>query len=150
MSNIDVSRDPPDIEVASACTENWIVMCSERDVPMSSAAPTAVSGLKSLNHSPQSLLALNPRVHPHASLVATSKTKAAKRHWKRNKDKDCSVSLIRANYYLPTTFNIYPPSLPPLSPSLSPSLPLFLSPSLLLPSSFSPPSLPPFFPPGLC
>lgn len=95
MSNKDVSRDPPDIEVVHMHGEldsygpfiNW------RGGPTSSAAPTAVSGLQSVtDYSLQSLLALNPRVHAHASLVATSKTKAAKRHWKRNKDKDCSVS----------------------------------------------------------
>ena len=39
----------------------------------------------------QSLLALNPRVPVHASLVSTVKTKEARKYWKRNHDKSCSV-----------------------------------------------------------
>lgn len=39
----------------------------------------------------ESLLALNPRVRRHASLVATQQTKKARTHWKRNPDKSCSA-----------------------------------------------------------
>ncbi|XP_064387125.1 dihydropyrimidine dehydrogenase [NADP(+)]-like [Halichondria panicea] len=38
----------------------------------------------------ESLLALNPRVTNHASLVSTNKTKQARKYWRRNKDKSCS------------------------------------------------------------
>jgi len=38
------------------------------------------------------LLALNPKVHNHANLVSTVATKKARAHWKRNQDKECSVS----------------------------------------------------------
>ena len=37
----------------------------------------------------ENLLALNPRTKPHASLVSTTRTKKSRKHWKRNKDKDC-------------------------------------------------------------
>lgn len=40
----------------------------------------------------QSLLALNPKVQDHANLVSTVATKKARAHWKRNQDKECSVS----------------------------------------------------------
>ena len=41
----------------------------------------------------QNILALNPRVSKHASLVSSSQTKQNKKHWKRNSTKGCSVSL---------------------------------------------------------
>lgn len=41
----------------------------------------------------QDLLSLNPRVQHHASLVSTTTTKKARAHWRRNKDKSCSVSV---------------------------------------------------------
>ena len=44
---------------------------------------------------PQELLFLNPRVQHHASLVSTTATKKARAHWRRNKDKSCSVSVHR-------------------------------------------------------
>ncbi|KAK3092130.1 hypothetical protein FSP39_025414, partial [Pinctada imbricata] len=39
----------------------------------------------------QSLLALNPKVQKHASLVSSSATKENKKHWKRNAPKGCST-----------------------------------------------------------
>ncbi|XP_058443481.1 dihydropyrimidine dehydrogenase [NADP(+)] [Malaya genurostris] len=38
----------------------------------------------------ESLLALNPRVKSHGSLVPTTVTKQTKKHWKRNTDRSCS------------------------------------------------------------
>ena len=38
----------------------------------------------------ENLLALNPRTRQHASLVSTLQTKHSRRHWKRNKDKECN------------------------------------------------------------
>uniref|UniRef100_A0A6F9DBX4 Dihydropyrimidine dehydrogenase [NADP(+)] n=1 Tax=Phallusia mammillata TaxID=59560 RepID=A0A6F9DBX4_9ASCI len=38
----------------------------------------------------ENILALNPRIKTHANLVATNVTKTAKKHWKRNDDKECS------------------------------------------------------------
>lgn len=40
----------------------------------------------------QNLLALNPKVEKNASLVPTITTQTNKKHWKRNADKQCSVS----------------------------------------------------------
>jgi dihydropyrimidine dehydrogenase (NADP+) len=40
----------------------------------------------------KSLLALNPRIKPYATLKPTVKTKDSRKHWKRNEDKDCGVS----------------------------------------------------------
>ena len=41
----------------------------------------------------QNLLSLNPKVKRHASVVPSVLTKVGKKHWKRNKDKSCSVCL---------------------------------------------------------
>ncbi|XP_058819124.1 dihydropyrimidine dehydrogenase [NADP(+)] [Topomyia yanbarensis] len=38
----------------------------------------------------ESLLALNPRVKSHGSLVPTTVTKTTKKHWKRNTDRSCT------------------------------------------------------------
>lgn len=38
----------------------------------------------------ENLLALNPKIKPHASLVSTSETKLNRKHWKRNQEKGCS------------------------------------------------------------
>lgn len=38
----------------------------------------------------ESLLALNPRVKTHGSLVPTTTTKTVKKHWKRNADRSCA------------------------------------------------------------
>ncbi|XP_053692014.1 dihydropyrimidine dehydrogenase [NADP(+)] [Sabethes cyaneus] len=38
----------------------------------------------------ESLLALNPRVKTHGSLVPTTVTKTVKKHWKRNTDRSCT------------------------------------------------------------
>lgn len=40
----------------------------------------------------QNLLSLNPVVRTHAKLVPNVVTQSAKKQWKRNKDKSCSVS----------------------------------------------------------
>ncbi|CAB4009088.1 dihydropyrimidine dehydrogenase [NADP(+)]-like, partial [Paramuricea clavata] len=37
------------------------------------------------------LLALNPKIQPHASTVPSAVTKRVKKHWKRNNDKSCST-----------------------------------------------------------
>ncbi len=42
----------------------------------------------------QNILALNPKIKPHASVVPSATTKLAKKHWKRNQDKSCSVSIF--------------------------------------------------------
>lgn len=47
----------------------------------------------------ESLLALNPLVQPHASLVSTGTTKVARRHWKRNHDKSCSTCVSKEHNF---------------------------------------------------
>ena len=42
----------------------------------------------------QNLLRLNPRIKPHASLVASAVTKKNKKNWKRNQDKSCGVRFV--------------------------------------------------------
>jgi dihydropyrimidine dehydrogenase (NADP+) len=57
---------------------------------------------KDISHDPpdiESLLSLNPRVQPHATLVSTTRTKTAKKHWKRNKDKECSTCGTKRNNF---------------------------------------------------
>lgn len=41
---------------------------------------------------PQNILALNPRKQTHATLHSTAAKKLVKKQWKRNSDKNCSVS----------------------------------------------------------
>ncbi|CAI7990175.1 Dihydropyrimidine dehydrogenase [NADP(+)] [Geodia barretti] len=47
----------------------------------------------------ESLLSLNPRVQPHATLVSTTRTKTAKKQWKRNKDKECTTCGSKRNNF---------------------------------------------------
>lgn len=39
----------------------------------------------------ESLLELNPKIYPYASLVPTSKTKQQRKYWKRNEEKNCGA-----------------------------------------------------------
>ena len=41
----------------------------------------------------KAILALNPRINPHATLKPTISTKDSRKHWKRNEDKNCGVRL---------------------------------------------------------
>lgn len=40
----------------------------------------------------ESLLALNPRIKPHATLKPTVDTKKDRSYWKRNEKRNCNVS----------------------------------------------------------
>ena len=46
----------------------------------------------------QNLLALNPRVLQHASLVTTKTTKQNRKHWKRNGPQSCAVRSTSSHY----------------------------------------------------
>ena len=46
----------------------------------------------------QTLLSLNPKVPRFASTVSTEITREARKHWKRNQDKSCSVCF--QSYYI--------------------------------------------------
>ena len=48
----------------------------------------------------QSLLALNPKVPRYAKAVSTKTTKDARKHWKRNQDKSCSVSDMESHLHV--------------------------------------------------
>ena len=71
MATKSLTKDPPDIEVSfSDFDKNFFF-------------------LKLLLL--QSLLALNPRIQPHATLKPTVETKKSRTYWKRNDNRNCEV-----------------------------------------------------------
>lgn len=55
----------------------------------------------------QSILALNPRTQTHAALRSTSAKKVDKKHWKRNTDKNCSVSTTDRLFHMENNLILY-------------------------------------------
>lgn len=106
MAYQNVSKDPPDIEVSHYTIEDAAIRNTQFGHPSSCCPSPSLPA--------QNLLALNPRVRPHASLVPSTATKKARKHWKRNKDKSCAVS---ANDLAPTIYIACGPSSALLEPT---------------------------------
>ena len=68
--------------------QNFMPDCPRTPRSAYNMAPISEKGLSYDPEDIEDLLALNPKVKPFASAVPTVVTKKAKKHWKRNADKE--------------------------------------------------------------